>query len=259
MKRNALVAIALASLGYTVSASAAISAGSQGNGQPQGELFLAVWDPVNQISYTRDLGVDVLDTDFSSTPLSFAADSLFATTFAVSNFSDLRYSIVGANNDLVDASVLGIWTTSNSDVVDITLNEFSALSTMTQNIFDYTIGVNESAETTDLGEDISSVITDTSSSGYYGNEFTFNETLGSLASFTTGAAVGEAIAFYSLVISNDTGGQLAVTQFADGSNPYVWTLGLDGDLSYAPVPVPAAVWLFGSALLGFLGLRRRAS
>lgn len=246
-------------VGQAGTALAAISAGSQNAGQPEGELFLAVWDPVNQISYTRDLGVDVLATDFSSTPLSFAADSLFTTTFAASNSTDLRYSIVGVNNDLVNAAVLGVWTTSNSDVVDITLNEFAALSTMHQNIFDYTIGVNEAAGSSDLGVDLSSVIFDTTSPGYYGNEFTFDETLGSIASFTTGAAVGEAIAFYSLVISNETGGQLAVNQFADGANPFVWTLGLDGDLSYAPVPIPAAVWLFGSALLAFRGLRRSAS
>ncbi len=31
-----------------------------------------------------------------------------------------------------------------------------------------------------------------------------------------------------------------------------------GSLEAAPVPVPAAVWLFGSALLGMMGIRRRA-
>jgi len=31
-----------------------------------------------------------------------------------------------------------------------------------------------------------------------------------------------------------------------------------GKFTQAPVPVPAGVWLFGSALLGFLGLKRRA-
>ena len=56
-------------------AHAGISAGIQGQGQPAGELFLAVWDPVNQISYTRDLGINVLSTDFSSASFNFAADA----------------------------------------------------------------------------------------------------------------------------------------------------------------------------------------
>lgn len=32
----------------------------------------------------------------------------------------------------------------------------------------------------------------------------------------------------------------------------------EGSFELAPIPVPAAVWLFGSALAGFAGLRRRA-
>ncbi|MCP4769097.1 MAG: PEP-CTERM sorting domain-containing protein [Gammaproteobacteria bacterium] len=31
------------------------------------------------------------------------------------------------------------------------------------------------------------------------------------------------------------------------------------NLTYSVVPVPAAVWLFGTALLGFIGLSRRTS
>ena len=238
---------------------AALSAGDQGASQPQGELFLAVWDPVNQISYTRDLGVDVLTSDFT-TPLSFAADSLFTSTFAVSNFADLRYSVVGSNNDLVNEFVLGIWTTSADDVLSIAADlNFTGLNTMAQNTADYVIGVNEASGSTDFSVDVSSVITDVDSPGFYGNEFTFNETFGSVVSFQSGAAIGESMAFFNLFASAATGGNVAIEQFADGATPFVWTLGLDGTLSYAPVPVPAAVWLFGSALAAFLGLRRRAS
>ncbi len=44
------------------------------------------------------------------------------------------------------------------------------------------------------------------------------------------------------------------------SHPFGW-LGIDnleyGDANLSPVPVPAAAWLFGSALLGFAGWSRR--
>lgn len=33
---------------------------------------------------------------------------------------------------------------------------------------------------------------------------------------------------------------------------------VSGDIAFAPVPVPAAVWFMGSALLGLIGMRRRA-
>ncbi|MEL7447961.1 MAG: hypothetical protein AAFN78_02060 [Pseudomonadota bacterium] len=256
IKGYATTAFATAGLLLGSSAGAAISAGNFNLGQPAGELFLAVWDPVNQISYTRDLGVDVLATDFSTANLNFSADALFAQTFAGSDAANLRYSVVGVNNDLTDELVLGVWTTSNSSNVDIPVNEFAALNSISQNILGYTIAVNEGAGTLDFAENVSSVITDSDSSGYYGNPATFNETLGSIASFNTGAGIGDSLAFYSLVISNDTGGTLGVNQFASS-----WTLALNGDLSYstAVIPVPPALLLFGSALLGFVGFGRRNS
>ena len=36
-----------------------------------------------------------------------------------------------------------------------------------------------------------------------------------------------------------------------------WTLGTDGALTYNAIPIPAAVWLFGSALIGLVGVGRR--
>ena len=36
-----------------------------------------------------------------------------------------------------------------------------------------------------------------------------------------------------------------------------WSVSLSGNTPLNPVPVPAAVWLFGTALIGFIGLSRR--
>lgn len=43
------------------------------------------------------------------------------------------------------------------------------------------------------------------------------------------------------------------------STPYkaVLDIGLDGSVTMNPVPIPGAVWLFGSGLLGLVGIRRR--
>ena len=76
--------------------------------------------------------------------------------------------------------------------------------------------------------------------------------------------------------SGTLGGSFAVTAFSPTFNVSIpITFDLDagtfsadggalgtvsgiGSLEAAPVPVPAAVWLFGSALLGMMGVRRRA-
>ncbi len=63
-----------------------------------------------------------------------------------------------------------------------------------------------------------------------------------------------------------------IMEYYDSSFPFVdgWMLGPDNEtgagsnnvflnINVSPVPVPAAVWLFGSALLGFVGMSRRTS
>ena len=44
---------------------------------------------------------------------------------------------------------------------------------------------------------------------------------------------------------------------SDGDNEINGVLGLDSDFTPSVVPVPAAVWLFGTALVGFVGFSRR--
>ncbi len=70
-------------------------------------------------------------------------------------------------------------------------------------------------------------------------------------------ALGTSAHFY--LITTGTGGQLGLARVYKGVD---FTLGLDGTLSSASVggpqvPVPAAVWLLGSALVGLAGVRRR--
>ncbi|MEM7468968.1 MAG: VPLPA-CTERM sorting domain-containing protein, partial [Pseudomonadota bacterium] len=56
---------------------------------------------------------------------------------------------------------------------------------------------------------------------------------------------------FSLFVDLDDG-------FAAAGIPFAWTWDITGTVdNLAPIPVPAAVWLFGSALVGLFGLRRR--
>jgi hypothetical protein len=69
-------------------------------------------------------------------------------------------------------------------------------------------------------------------------------------------AIGSSIALYGLTGNNTTG---TVESYILGSAKLSsnGTLTLTGNSTTAPVPLPAAVWLFGSGLMGLVGVSRR--
>ena len=70
----------------------------------------------------------------------------------------------------------------------------------------------------------------------------------------SGVGLGQSVSLYALTGNGNLG--LAAQSYVLGRN---LTLGTDGTLSVsgAAVPLPAADWLFGSGLLGLLGVARR--
>ena len=85
--------------------------------------------------------------------------------------------------------------------------------------------------------------------------------LGGLASPNNAGGVvgGAGVDFYQVVGTGSTSlAKQTLVQFANATGAATWTLGSNGDLVYnAPVPLPAAVWLLGSGLLGLAGIGRR--
>jgi hypothetical protein len=82
--------------------------------------------------------------------------------------------------------------------------------------------------------------------------------------------IGETLAFWTILIDDTVARGISATSTAgargrpaiasmvmlDGA-PASFSFAANGDLSYAPVPVPAAVWLMGSAIAGLGVMRRR--
>jgi hypothetical protein len=87
-------------------------------------------------------------------------------------------------------------------------------------------------------------------------------------SLISAGSVGSALSFYNVLANSTTAvggnGMAAHTTTTTAYNGF-WFLTSGGQLTYniassaAPVPVPAAVWLLGSGLLGLIGVGRRRS
>jgi hypothetical protein len=68
----------------------------------------------------------------------------------------------------------------------------------------------------------------------------------------------ELLAFYGLPEVNYIGGlNISFSTSANPDEAFTSTQIFSGDIVNQPVPVPAAVWLFGSGLLGLVGIARR--
>lgn len=72
-----------------------------------------------------------------------------------------------------------------------------------------------------------------------------------------GAAVCTGIGEVSFLLSNSGDFSISARRLRDSDFP-LFDVGINGELTpINPVPLPAAAWLFGSALLGFVGFSRR--
>jgi hypothetical protein len=80
---------------------------------------------------------------------------------------------------------------------------------------------------------------------------------------STAYAAGTGVAYFASVINTTGSSQTTKTAFAGANGSADWILTSDGVLTYhvasapAAVPLPAALWLFASGLLGLVGIGRR--
>jgi hypothetical protein len=104
--------------------------------------------------------------------------------------------------------------------------------------------------------------------GSTANALTGPATSGSFSNgLLSGGTVGSALSFYNIIGNPTTavaGNGMASHAVATTTYAGFWFLTSGGQLTYniaaaAPVPLPAAVWLLGSGLLGLIGVGRRRS
>jgi len=252
MKKNLIVAaVALAA---SANVSAAVLSPLDAGGL--GEAVFSIWDPTTNQSYAQDLGTtwqtfhdNLGNTSYSA---SFTVDaSVYGAALGGSDTANLIWNVSVADSQKNDFSNFGdfgvIATSSLGNVINT-----AALGAAIQTSDQYATTLNSLSSNADtaLNEAIFGTVLN---GGYAGAESTWGTSWNTNGSTNNSAAFGTDLDFYywqDIGISTDTQVTKAVGSWSfDGTT-----------LSYAApsaVPVPAAVWLFGSGLIGLVGVARR--
>ena len=235
---------------FSYHAQAAINPGNDIN--QGGELILSVWDDATQASYTLDLGVTTRNFEENGT-LSYDLSYDENWIQFVSNAQDLRWDIVGSDRDRAPwpgESVNGVMTTARiGDDASVTTIRYSLYNTLQSSVEQYANLLNRQERDYDIHKSyLNKDAGDTSVWGSFNNNVDF-----------ASAGYGESMEFWHLTtlgqIDNQTGRPYHTAVHTKMASTWI----LDNNqLVYATaIPVPAAVWLFGSALAGLVGVSRR--
>ncbi len=234
----------------------AVSGANSGNG----ELVLLVWDQVLEVSVVQDLGDSYLNFYDNSQNAAFSFSSqlnaLFASTFANSNAADIQWSVF--------ANSAGSTLTSNPERYKngfmVTVNDGEENPTVDRSIASNFSGIQAKVEgamspalnnaMTGTVADNNAIYGDLANGLYAGVADVYGNNILDTFPVNVAAASNESMYFWAFE-STFAGGE--DTKFAGR-----WTLDLASNtVSYSAVPVPAAVWLLASGLLGLGAVSRR--
>lgn len=256
------------------SAQAAIDHADSGNG----ELVFTIWDKLSQVAYTKDLRFNMDDflvggaNASTSHSYSLAADTNWATFLGQADEANSFFAVIAL--DKTGKTVAG-----GSRYLSTSKNPLSTVDNQTNSPLNAFDGTNsfltaQNAKGTHVGGDPlvdgSAFTTKAADGNAYPQSTNYNvETWSTKAAgWTTTAKVGEANNFYFLTSSagNASGALSNVSQYVGGDlSAATWTVDLaTNTLNYnvaevSSIPIPAAAWLLGSALLGLVGVGRRSA
>lgn len=251
-----VVAMALAA----GSANAAIDTATSGNG----ELYFTIWDSTSQKAYTKDLGIKMNDFQpgHGSETFSLVGDTFWAGFLSTANLATTLW-MVGANDSTGGTAVGAARYLSTSDNITATTKQFNGTLNQFAAADSFLLGVNG------FGTHISQANGSSLTAAADGNSYpggVFNmDTWANKAKFSAAGEPSSSLNFYALTTtSTNSVAAASITQFQGApSQVATWevnvgtnTLSFNG-VQPEIVPIPAAAWLLGSALLGLVGVGRR--
>lgn len=252
----------------------ALTTGTTNNGS----LFLAVWDSsaTGSYSYVQDLGytinsflpngnaaVSALDggpATGDKTPAS-GLNLPFSTSFLSSftgNLGDIRWNVVGYDN-----SAGNFTTNTRRALVTTQVGTATAGNITSTGLTTVTNNIGTAATSLNCGTSL----TGCSSTSTLLKGASYSNTLGN-GGLSTSQSLGGTLEMMYITQNGTNPGAANAAAYDFFDNAYgrgTWNLASNGALTYdiagAPsaVPVPAALWLFGSGLLGLVGIGRRKS
>ncbi len=227
----------------------------------QGEAFFSIWDPVTLNSYVQDLGVnfDTLRANLTNSTYSLNYSinaSVYGSAFASSNPADLIWNV--SVGERIDPNFANI---ENYGIIGTNKNFFKLNSAALNQAIEAHGQMATAQRTAIGGAALDGTIADnfaywgTVDNGGYAGEcrtWCFNWQ-GSPVNNT--AAIGESMSFWYEQANAFVKDDNFVTEAAGD-----WSFDGQNIVYAAPVsqvPVPAAIWLMGSGLVGLVGIARR--
>jgi hypothetical protein len=255
------VVAAAAALGISSQASAAYTTA---DGPTGSSLILNVFDTVTKESYSATLEVapkNLTNGTFNggASFTALAGNSTFTSLFADNNAANIRWEVVGGTNDASSGASPGDnipWSlgfTAASQPATFAGNQQNFAGNKLNNwislISVHQTGANSGLTTSSNATDLWNM---NAAAAPFGGDFG-----GGTLPFAITGLLGASLSYFTATVNGAFAGDASTFSQIAGT----WSLGNDGTLTWntaaAVVPVPAAIWLLGSGLLGLVGVGRR--
>lgn len=258
MKLKALVVAAAAALGISGQAFAAYTGG---DGPTGSSLILNVFDTQTKESYSATLEIapnNLTNGSFAggATFTALAGNNTFTSLFSDNTASNIRWEVVAGTNDASSGASPGDnipWSlgfTAASQPAAFSGNKQNAAGNQLNNWISL-LAVHQTGGITS-SSNVADIWNMNNGSAVFGGDFGG----GSLPFAITGL-LGSTLSYFTATVNGSSAGDASTFAQIAG----FWSLSNSGQLTWnaasAAVPVPAAIWLLGSGLLGLVGVGRR--